>query len=84
MITVTVKLGSALAGYHPEGSGRPPFEYRLEIGSTVADLISRLGIPTDQSLLVIIDGDIVRTEDYPTHALQNGQSISLMPPIQAG
>jgi len=84
MIDVTVKLGSALDKYLPDGQTSQNFTLQLPADSTVSDIITTLGIPAEQMLLVIVNGEIVHQKDRSAKALRQGDALSVMPPLYAG
>ncbi len=63
-------------------SGR--LSLQMEEGSTPSDLLNKLGLPTEQRLMIIVDGKMVARTEYGTRELTDGVTVSLNPPIQAG
>ena len=84
MARVKVKLASALLKFRPSGSDENPFEMSITSGDSAADLIAALNIPTSQRLMIIINSELVRSDQLASHALHEADKISLVPPIQAG
>lgn len=84
MITVAIKLGSALDQYRPEGEMAQPFTLTVEPDCSISALIGHMGIPKEQMLLVILNGDIVHKKDRVSTTLNDNDSLSLMPPLYAG
>lgn len=84
MITVVIKLGSALDKYRPKGETTQPFNMAIAPGSSVDALIGQLGIPDEQMLLVILNGGIVHKKDRASTTFNNSDTISIMPPLYAG
>lgn len=74
--TIELKLFAGLQKYAPEETS----QYPIEPGTRLADLVSRLGIPTAQSKLFFVDG---RKGD-PETILQGGERVAIFPPIGGG
>ena len=81
---ISIKAAAALREFLPEGAIRGKVELDVEAGSTPADIISLLGIPDDRRLMVILDGAMVTRPELNVIQLQEAQTLSLNPPIQAG
>ena len=79
-VTVSVKLTTMLAKYRPASAETNPFPIQLPCGSTVGDLIDRLGIPRPVAKLVFVDHTQLRTED----TLADGVRVEMFPPIAGG
>ncbi len=79
-ITVQVTLRSVLAKYRPDPRDRKPFAVQLPAGSTVNDLVAKLGVPEQLARLVFVDH--VRTEG--ASRLNDGAMVDIFPPIAGG
>jgi sulfur carrier protein ThiS len=80
---VTVKLFAMLTRYSPGETGRPagtPFPVTLPEGSTVADLVTHLGIPDREVKVAFVDGR-ARAMLY---RLSPGAEVGIFPPIGGG
>jgi molybdopterin converting factor small subunit len=75
---VTVRLYASLRDLAPAGPGEAEIE--LPAGTTVADLVARLGIPAGMVRKAFVSG-IARDESY---VLQPGEEVGLFPPIAGG
>lgn len=75
---VTVELQATLEGYAPDG--QPVFECEIPEGSRVEDLVRRLGIPEQVSGVVIVADTVVD----PWHQLQEGDRVTIIPPLAGG
>lgn len=84
MITVSIKLGSALDQYRPDGETAQPFNLTIEPDSSINALIGKMGIPEAQMLLVLLNGDIVHKKDRASTTLSDSDALSVMPPLYAG
>jgi len=77
---VDVALFAYLSDYQPDGKGgRSARPFDLEEGTTVADLIERLGLP-DEPRVVFLNGK---------HAAENtvftdGDRLAIFPPVAGG
>lgn len=78
MIKITVQLQSTLAGYSP--SGQPRFDFEIEEGASVTRLIDALRIPDEKAGAVVVGDETVE----PSHRLQDGDHVTLIPPIAGG
>ncbi len=56
----------------------------MDSGCTPVDLFSKLGLPAEQRLMLIVDGKMVARTEYAKRELTDGVTVSLNPPIQAG
>lgn len=82
-IDVTVKTGGLLFEYLPrERTGN---RARLSLGdaTTVSALMRQLGLPA-ATYLVIVNGALVPESARDTHALADGDEISINPPLKGG
>lgn len=75
---VTVRLYATLRNLVPDG--RKPIEVTIAEGTTVAELITRLGIPPGTVRKVFVGG-ISQEESY---VLQPGDELAIFPPIAGG
>jgi len=80
MIRVHVRPYTILRDYMPGPLGRQGTEIQLEEGSTVQDMLRRLGIPDDKVMLVFVNDMHVPLD----HPLREGDRIELLPPISGG
>jgi sulfur carrier protein ThiS len=73
---IEIKLFASLDRYRPASGDR----CEIPEGTTVRQLIDRLGIPEAKARLVFVDG---RKADWET-VLQNGQRLGVFPPVGGG
>jgi aldehyde:ferredoxin oxidoreductase len=78
-IAVTVTLFADLRRYLPPGSEGPQ-RYTLPAGSTVADLLTAIGIPADTDLTAGLDGELADRSD----TLHDGADVMLLSPMEGG
>ena len=68
----------------PDGHKGNRLKLELVTGVTLADMLSNLGIASDQRMLVILNGNVVLPEEFSQSRLNEDDQLALMPPIQAG
>lgn len=80
MTTIDLALFAYLSEYQPDGEGgRHPRTLEIEDGTTIADLIARLGLP-DEPRVVFINGRHAPDE----HVLAEGERLAIFPPVAGG
>lgn len=79
---VAVRLYAQLMDYLPQGAIGHPFELTLEEGSTVGELLARLGVPQEvaSASILLINGEHGR----PSQGLKESDRVSILPPICGG
>lgn len=77
---VHVKLFATLRRYVEGATSGVPFEVELPDGATIADLIGRLHLPTEEVKMAFVNGR-ARPEDWH---LESGDEIGIFPPIGGG
>ncbi len=77
---MTVVLYATLGKYHPQGKGSEPFTLRLPCGSTVEELLGKLGLDKDKAKQVFVEYASC-SRDY---ILKDGQKAAIFPPIAGG
>ena len=84
-MNITFKLFATLQDYLPlEARKTNALVLDLESGTTVQQIIERFGLPQKSCHLVLIDGVFVAPAERATHALQDGQTLAIWPPIAGG
>ncbi len=79
-MNVDIALFAYLADYQPDGlGGRSPRAFTLAEGTTVADLISSLGLP-DEPRIVFVNG----THAEELAELHDGDRLAIFPPVAGG
>ena len=82
---IRVRLFANLRDRFPsDASGRG--EVELDEGATLADLIERLEIPDPLAQMVLVDGlqEPRSREERAKRALEDGQTVSIFPPVAGG
>jgi len=72
---VEIKLFASLRKY-----SLPPEEMELAEGTTVGNLLKRIGIPPSEVAVALVNGRHAENE----LALNDGETIALFPPIAGG
>jgi molybdopterin synthase sulfur carrier subunit len=75
---ITVELQGYLDQYAP--TEQATFPYELPDGATVGDVMKRLQIPDDLSAAAIVGGEA----SDPAQALNDGDQLTLVPPLGGG
>lgn len=79
---VTIKM-SGLMARHVPGSANG-VEMNLLEGATIGGVMTRLGLPGDQTYLVIVNDSTVPKDKRASHKLSDGDRISIVPPLKGG
>jgi sulfur carrier protein ThiS len=79
-VEVEVHLFANLADYRPPGVRGEAARIELPAGSTVEDLLRRLGIPDEVPRLLLVNG----RDAEPTARLGPGDVVSVLPPLAGG
>lgn len=77
---IEVRLFSFLCQLLGKEGNRCSFEMEMEKGTTCADLLNVLRIPSELPKVILING-MAKEESYP---LQEGDEVSILPPIEGG
>ncbi len=68
----------------PTGSKDDTIMIDLPEGSVPKDAIERLGLPADQSCLVVLNGSSVPKAERATRQLSENDELAIMPPLKGG
>jgi sulfur carrier protein ThiS len=79
-VRVEVQLFATLAAFLPPLSREGAATLDVPPGSTVHDLLQRLGIPTDLERVALVNGG----EAAPERALSAGDVVTVFPPLAGG
>ena len=80
-MNVEVRLFAMLRDYLPPGGDRTGVQIETPDGASIADVISKLGIPARLAHLVLLDGRHVPDR---RRRLKDGCVLSIWPPIAGG
>ncbi len=79
---VTVKMSGLIARQVPGSADG--VEVQLLDGATISALMTRLGLPGNESYLVIVNDSTVAKERRTTYKLSDGDRVSIVPPLRGG
>jgi molybdopterin synthase sulfur carrier subunit len=77
---VQVKLFASLRKYLPSGARDDTITLDVPEGATVAEIVTRLGIPGEHARMAVCGGKQVETST----PIADGQQVSLFPPLAGG
>jgi molybdopterin synthase sulfur carrier subunit len=77
---VKVKLFASLARFSPGGLPGTPFEVNISPSTTLQQLVEQLGIPTEETKVVFVNGRICDLD----WVLQPADQVGIFPPIGGG
>jgi molybdopterin converting factor small subunit len=80
-LRVEVRLFATLRKYLPPSGDGSSARLEMPAGSSVADVVNKLGIPNAMVHLVLVDG---RHEPSKGRLLDDGAVLSIWPPIAGG
>jgi thiamine biosynthesis protein ThiS len=79
---VTVKMSGLMAKLVPGSASGT--EIDLLEGSTISSLMTRLGLPGNETYLVIVNDSTVSRDKRTTFKLSEGDRIAIVPPLKGG
>ncbi len=79
---VTVKMSGMIARIVPGSADG--IEVKLLDGATVSNLMTRLGLPGNETYLIIVNDSTVPKDRRATHKLSDGDRIAIVPPLKGG
>jgi sulfur carrier protein ThiS len=80
-----LKLFAMLQDYLPvEAKQDNALALDLTEGTTILQVIERFGLPLKSCHLVLVDGNFVPPAERGTRALNEGETLSIWPPIAGG
>jgi sulfur carrier protein ThiS len=77
---IEVHLFANLADYLPPGGQGGTVRLELPEGATLRDLLRELRVPPELPGLLFVNGQ----DAAPGHRLQNGDVVSILPPLAGG
>ena len=81
---ITFKLFATLTDYLPAPRTGNEIALDVPIGSTVADLVARFGLPPKLVHLVLINGVYVPESERTTRVLAPEEVLAIWPPVAGG
>ncbi|MBF8272179.1 MAG: Molybdenum cofactor biosynthesis protein MoaD [Magnetococcales bacterium] len=83
VVQVTFKCFATLRRYLAAHGGKE-VSLTLEEGSTPNQVLQRFGVPAGETHLVLVNGVHLDTPQWGQRCLQNGDVLSVWPPIAGG
>ncbi len=77
---VTVRLHATLKKYIPRGNSGDAVVLEVPAGSTVAEVVERLGIPPKHAGMLVCGDDYLERSS----PVRDGQEINVFPPLAGG
>ncbi len=81
---LNVVFGGALVRYKPADATGSAVSLPDVEGLTLPEVLTRMEIPEDQPMMIILNGNIVTPENRAQTVVNDNDNLSLMSPIQAG
>ncbi len=81
---ITVKTTGLLADHLPPGASGDSAVLEVPEGATPQDVMTELGMPLDESYLVVVNDELVPKAERARRALQAGDLLMIMPPLRGG
>lgn len=81
---IKLKVGGQLRHYLPQGSSGSETELEIAEGATAIDVMNQLGLPGEDSYLVMLNGTVLPTAKRAETALQSNDELGLFPPLKSG
>ncbi len=81
---ITLRMTGLAARYLPPGSTGSLADMEIPDGSTVGALMRQLGLPSEDSYLVIVSDVAVPHAKRQAHHLAEGDMIAIVPPLKGG
>ena len=79
-INIEVQLYFDLAQYLPAGAKEKKFPMTLAEGTTVQNLLNKLGLPEEITKVIVVNGLSANNE----RKLQEGDVVAIFPPLAGG
>ena len=81
---ITVKTGGLLYKHLPDSRTGNRASVDVPEDTTAASLLGELGMPSDQTYLVIVNGELVPEQQRAATSLADGDKVSINPPLKGG
>ncbi|HPE61493.1 MAG TPA: MoaD/ThiS family protein [Thiolinea sp.] len=79
-----LKLLGSLRAFLPAGAGFNTTTLDLTPATTLGMALQSLSIPQQSTYLVLLNGELIPDTAYPDTVLQEGDELTLFPPIKGG
>ena len=83
-VQVNLKVAGLLGKYLPAGAENNTAALDVSDESTVLDVMTQLGLPPEHRYLVILNGANVPTSARGETIVNDGDDLSIMPPLKGG
>ncbi len=83
-MNIRVRTAGLLGKYLPPGSAGNAADIDVVDGATPTDVIAQLGMPTDASYLVTLNGESLPRAERAHRALAANDDLAIMPPLKGG
>jgi len=81
---ITLKTGGLLKRYLPDGVEGNTGDIELPDGLSVLGVLEHLGAPADGNYLIVVNGNAVSPSTRGNVTVNDGDVMSLMPPLKGG
>lgn len=81
---VSVRTSGLITAHLPGSDREDGIQVELSDGATVGALMDRLGLPGDKAYLVVVNDAAVPKARRESHGLNEGDRISIVPPLKGG
>lgn len=81
---ITVKTSEPFKRYLPAGSSDRTAELEIAQGATAMDVLARLGFPSGQNVLLILNESALSKAERTERGLQEGDSLTILSPLKGG
>ena len=81
---IEVRATGILADYLPAAKVADSVALEVSADATPLDVARRLGMPADESYLVVVNEVVVPRAEHRTRRLRDGDRLALMPPLSGG
>ena len=81
---IVVRSAGNIGKYLPPGTKAGEATLTLSPEATLSTLLNQLPLPGDRSYLISVNDTLVRADSYAAYRLNDGDKVTLMPPLKGG
>lgn len=81
---ITLRTAGNLGKYLPAGSTQNRAELEVAEDATPLDVMAQLGLPSEGSYLVSLNGSALPKAERPKRRLAENDDLAIMPPLRGG
>ncbi len=81
---ITLKFYTTLKGFLPDGAEGNEAVIEIEDGATILSVVERQNVPQKMINMVLVSGAYVAPSGLASHALKDGDTLSMWPPLAGG